>query len=214
MHVDHQHHGIVRRTAKRYWPRAAHGGWSTAIAGASAQWRAHRFLARAAPQARAATATAAITSQNDRRALLPNTGGRPGDRNGFRVDRLDLRVPVLDIIPLAPEVLRRPIESTQHLSIRYTKRSADAGIEASVGSRGDSYHNALAESLLGLYKAEVIHHNGPWKSLEHVECATLEWVSWFNTARLLEPIGYQPPPESATQYYATTNSDFAELVLK
>ena len=102
----------------------------------------------------------------------------------------------------------------QYLSIRYTERLAEAGIEPSVGSRGDSYDNALAESLIGLYKAEVIYKDGPWKSFEHVEYATLEWVSWFNTQRLLEPIGYLPPAEYEAQYYARTNSDLAELVLK
>jgi putative transposase len=102
----------------------------------------------------------------------------------------------------------------QYLSIRYSERLADAGIEPSVGSRGDSYDNALAESIIGLYKAEVIYKDGPWKSCDHVEYATLEWVSWFNTQRLLEPIGYLPPVEYEAQYYARTNSDLAELILK
>jgi transposase InsO family protein len=86
-------------------------------------------------------------------------------------------------------MLRRPIEFTQYLSIRYTERLAEAGIEPSVGSRGDSYDNALAESVIGLFKTEVIRRRGPWRQLEDVEFATLEWVAWWNTRRLLEPIG-------------------------
>lgn len=101
----------------------------------------------------------------------------------------------------------------QYLSIRYTERLSEAGIASSVGSNGDSYDNALAESLIGLYKTEVIRRDGPWKSLEHVEFATLEWVHWFNTVRLLEPLGYLPPAEYEAQYH-TANSDIAELVLK
>ena len=97
-------------------------------------------------------------------------------------------------------MLRRPIESTQYLSIRYTERLADAGIEASVGSIGDSYDNALAETINGLYKAEVIRPNGPWRSIEEVEFATLEWVDWFNNRRLLEPIGNVPPAEFEAMY--------------
>ena len=90
----------------------------------------------------------------------------------------------------------------QYLSIRYTERLEDAGIETSVGSRGDAYDNAMAESVIGLYKAEVIRHEGPWKGLEEVEFATLEWVDWFNNTRLLEPIGYVPPAEFEQAYYA------------
>ena len=89
----------------------------------------------------------------------------------------------------------------QYLSVRYTERLAEAGIAASVGSRGDSYDNALAESVIGLYKAEVIHHAGPWRVFEDVEYATLEWVAWFNTQRLLEPLGYLPPAEYEEQFY-------------
>lgn len=84
----------------------------------------------------------------------------------------------------------------QYVSIRYTERLAEAGIEPSVGSRGDSYDNALAETLNGLYKAEVIHRRDPWKTKASVELATLEWVSWFNHHRLLAPIGYIPPAEA------------------
>ncbi len=89
---------------------------------------------------------------------------------------------------------------TQYLSMRYTDRLTDAGIEPSVGSRGDSYDNALAESIIGLFKTEVIQRKGPWRRLEAVEFATLEWVDWFNTRRLLEPIGYVPPAEYEARY--------------
>lgn len=89
----------------------------------------------------------------------------------------------------------------QYLSVRYTERLAEAGIEASVGSRGDSYDNALAETINGLYKTEVIYRRGPWKNLEAVEYATLEWVDWFNHRRLLEPIGNVPPAELEAAYY-------------
>ena len=90
---------------------------------------------------------------------------------------------------------------TQYLSIRYTERLADAGIELSVGSRGDAYDNALAETVIGLFKTEVIRRRGPWRSLEAVEFAALDWVDWFNTRRLLEPIGYMPPAEYEARYY-------------
>jgi transposase InsO family protein len=90
---------------------------------------------------------------------------------------------------------------TQYLSIRYTERLADAGIELSVGSRGDAYDNALAETVIGLFKTEVIRRRGPWRSLEAVEFSTLEWVDWFNHRRLLEPIGYVPPAEYEARYY-------------
>lgn len=91
---------------------------------------------------------------------------------------------------------------SQYVSIKYTERLAEAGIEPSVGSVGDSYDNALAESINGLYKAEVIHRRGPWKNFEEVEFATLEWVDWFNHRRLLEPIGNIPPAEAEENYYA------------
>ncbi len=94
---------------------------------------------------------------------------------------------------------------TQYVSIRYTERLAEAGIEPSVGSVGDSYDNALAETINGLYKTEVIHRRGPWRSFEAVEMATLEWVDWFNNRRLLEPIGNIPPAEAEALYYAQTN---------
>jgi putative transposase len=92
-------------------------------------------------------------------------------------------------------------QGTQYLSMRYTDRLADAGIAPSVGSRGDAYDNALAESVIGLFKTEVIQRLGPWRHLDRVEFATLTWVDWFNTRRLLEPIGYVPPAEYEAQYY-------------
>ena len=91
----------------------------------------------------------------------------------------------------------------QYLSIRYTQRLAEAGIEPSVGSKGDSYDNALAESVIGLFKTEVIRRKGPWPGLEDVEFAMLEWVWWFNNQRLLEPIGYIPPVEYEKLFYDT-----------
>ncbi len=90
---------------------------------------------------------------------------------------------------------------SQYLSIRYSERLAEAGIEPSVGSRGDSYDNALAETINGLYKAELIHRRGPWKTRTSVEMATLEWVHWFNHHRLLESIGYIPPAEAEANYW-------------
>ncbi len=90
----------------------------------------------------------------------------------------------------------------QYVSIRYSERLAEAGIEPSVGSVGDSYDNALAETINGLYKAEVIHRRGPWRNFEAVEFAKLEWVDWFNNRRLLEPIGNVPPAEAEQRYYA------------
>lgn len=98
---------------------------------------------------------------------------------------------------------------SQYVSIRYTERLSEAGIEPSVGSRGDSYDNALAETINGLYKAELIHRRAPWKTREAVELATLEWVSWFNHHRLLEPIGYIPPAEAESNYHRQIASQSA-----
>jgi transposase InsO family protein len=89
----------------------------------------------------------------------------------------------------------------QYLSIRYTERLAEAGAVTSVGSVGDSYDNALAETIIGLYKAELIRRRGPWRGLDQVEYATLEWVDWFNHRRLLEPIGHVPPAEFEATYH-------------
>lgn len=121
---------------------------------------------------------------------------------------------VLDALEQAPHD-RRPTQrnglvhhsdrGVQYVSIRYTERLAEAGIEPSVGSVGDSYDNALAETINGLFKAEVIHRRGPWRHAEAVEFATLEWVDWFNRRRLLEPIGNIPPAEAEARYYEQLN---------
>ena len=130
---------------------------------------------------------------------------------GWRVSRTAHASFVLDALEQALHD-RRPVHrgglvhhsdrGSQYVSIKYTERLAEAGIEPSVGSVGDSYDNALAETINGLYKAEVIHRRGPWRSFEAVEFATLEWVDWFNNRRLLEPIGNIPPAEAEQQYYA------------
>lgn len=90
---------------------------------------------------------------------------------------------------------------SQYLSVRYTERLAEAGVESSVGGVGDSYDNAMAETINGLYKTEVIRRRGPWRDIDTVEYATLEWVDWSNHRRLLEPIGYVPPAEYDMAYY-------------
>ncbi len=104
--------------------------------------------------------------------------------------------------PVSGKLVHHSDRGSQYVSIKYSERLAEAGIEPSVGSVGDSYDNALAETINGLYKAEVIHRRGPWRSLEAVEFATLEWVDWFNNRRLLELIGDIPPAEAETNYYA------------
>jgi transposase InsO family protein len=105
----------------------------------------------------------------------------------------------------AKGVVHHSDRGCQYLSIRYTERLAEAGAEPSVGSVGDSYDNALAETIIGLYKTEIIHQRGPWRHLEAVEYATLEWVDWFNHRRLLEPIGNVPPAELELAYYRQQN---------
>ena len=103
-------------------------------------------------------------------------------------------------------MLRRPVESAQYLSIRYTERLADAGIDTSVGSVGDSYDNALSESIIGLFKTEVIKFLGPWKSVGQVEWETLKWVDWYNNTRLHSAIGYVTPQEAKEAFYETLNA--------
>jgi transposase InsO family protein len=102
----------------------------------------------------------------------------------------------------SPRLVHHSDRGVQYLSIRYTERLAEAGIEPSVGSKGDSYDNALAESVIGLFKTEVIRRRGPWKGIEDVEFATLTWVAWYNRSRLLEPLGYVPPVEFEEAYYS------------
>ena len=101
----------------------------------------------------------------------------------------------------SPRLIHHSDRGRQYLSIRYTTRLAAAGIEPSVGTTGDSYDNALAESIIGLFKTEVIRRRGPWRGLDDVEFATLTWVAWYNADRLLEPIGYVPPAEFERAFY-------------
>ena len=137
---------------------------------------------------------------------------------GWRVSRTPTAGFVLDALEQAIHQ-RRPVQDrlvhhsdrgSQYLSIKYTERLAEAKIAPSVGSVGDSYDNALAETINGLFKAEVIHRCGPWRNFEAVEYATLEWVDWFNNRRLLEPIGNIPPAEAEVNFYAALErSDMA-----
>ncbi len=137
---------------------------------------------------------------------------------GWRVSRSMQAGFVLDALEQALHA-RRPVQSdglihhsdrgSQYVSIKYTERLAEAGIEPSVGTVGDSYDNALAETIIGLFKTEVIHRCGPWRSYDAVEMATLEWVDWFNNRRLLEPIGNIPPAEAEARFYA----QFEELAM-
>jgi putative transposase len=119
---------------------------------------------------------------------------------GFVLDALEQALH--DRKPVSGGLVHHSDRGVQYVSIKYTERLAEAGLVPSVGSVGDSYDNALAETINGLYKAEVIHRRGPWRSLEVVEYATLEWVDWFNNRRLLEPIGHVPPAEAEAAYYA------------
>ncbi len=122
--------------------------------------------------------------------------------NSLRSDlALDALEQALHSRPVTDELVHHSDRGVQYLSIRYTERLAEAGIERSVGSVGDSYDNALAESINGLFKAEVIRRLGPWRNIEAVEFATLNWVDWFNNRRLLEPLGYVPPAEFEEAYF-------------
>jgi transposase InsO family protein len=127
---------------------------------------------------------------------------------GWRVARSMTTSLVLDALEQAIWARQTPKglihhsdRGSQYLSIRYSERLADVGAQPSVGSTGDSYDNALAETVIGLFKTEVIRHRGPWKNIDAVEYATLEWVDWFNHRRLLRPIGDVPPAELETAYY-------------
>jgi putative transposase len=106
-------------------------------------------------------------------------------------------------------VLRRLLESAQYTSIAFTDRLTEAGIDASVGSVGDAFDNALAETVIGLFKTELIKPRGPWRTVEHVEAATLHYVHWFNHHRLLEVNGDIPPTELEQAYYRQ-HTDLAE----
>jgi transposase InsO family protein len=132
---------------------------------------------------------------------------------GWRVSsslRTDLALDALEQAlharPDTDQLVHHSDRGGQYLSIRYTERLAEAGIETSVGSVGDSYDNALAETVIGLYKTEVIRKKGPWRHLEAVEFETLDWVDWFNNRRLLEPIGDIPPAEYEEMYYQSQNA--------
>jgi transposase InsO family protein len=127
---------------------------------------------------------------------------------GWRVStslRTDLALDALEqavhLRPNDDRLVHHSDRGVQYLSIRYTERLAEAGIESSVGTVGDSYDNALAESVIGLYKTELIRPGGPWRNAEQVELATLTWIDWFNNRRLLEPIGHVPPAEHEAAYY-------------
>ena len=130
---------------------------------------------------------------------------------GWRVSdslRTDLALDALEqalyarVVDPHDALVHHGVRGSQYLSIRYTERLAEAGIEQSVGSVGDSY--AVAESIIGLYKTEVIRPRGPWRGLEAVEFATLDWVDWFNNRRILAPIGDRPPAEAEAAYYRQT----------
>jgi len=132
---------------------------------------------------------------------------------GWRVSKslrsdlaLDALEQALHARPTTEGLVHHSDRGSQYLSIRYSDRLAEAGIEPSVGSVGDSYDNALAETINGLYKTEVIHRRGPWRSIEAVEFATLEWVDWFNNKRLLGSIGFVSPAEFESAYYQSNSS--------
>jgi putative transposase len=127
---------------------------------------------------------------------------------GWRVSRsmqtdlvLDALEQALHARQVGEGLIHHSDRGSQYLGIRYSERLKDAGVEASVGTTGDSYDNAMAETIIGLFKTEVIHARGPWRSLDAVEYATLEWVEWFNNRRLLKPIGHVPPAEFEAEYY-------------
>jgi transposase InsO family protein len=139
---------------------------------------------------------------------------------GWRVSRslrsdlaLDALEQALHARPDTDQLVHHSDRGVQYVSIRYSQRLAEAGIEPSVGSVGDSYDNALAETINGLFKAEVIWPNGPWRTIEEVEFATLEWVDWFNNRRLLSSIGDIPPAEFEAMYYEAQESSTKEAGL-
>jgi putative transposase len=134
--------------------------------------------------------------------------------NSLRSDlALDALEQALHARPDLDQLVHHSDRGVQYLSIRYTERLAEAGIECSVGSKGDSYDNALAETIIGLFKTEVIHRNGPWRSLEEVEFAALEWVDWFNNRRLFGPLGNMPPVEFEALYDEARQSQTTEVGL-
>jgi len=122
---------------------------------------------------------------------------------------LDALEQALHARPGADGLVHHSDRGVQYLSIRYTERLAEAGIERSVGSVGDSYDNALAESVIGLFKTELIRRRGPWRNIDAVEYAVLAWVDWFNNRRLLEPLDYVPPSEYEAAYYRAQSTPVA-----
>ena len=143
----------------------------------------------------------AIADQNNLRCSLRATGGRPGDRIGGLPVITAIQPAFRPLSHLSIEVLRRPVEPGQYTSIAFTIRLAEVGIDASVGSVGDAYDNALAESVIGLFKTELIKSRGPWRTVEQVEIASLELVDWFNHRRLFEACGDIPPAELEAAHY-------------
>jgi len=133
-------------------------------------------------------------------------------RSDLALDALEQALYERPLSQTAP-LVHHSDRGVQYLSIRYTERLAAAGIEPSVGSTGDSYDNALAETVIGLFKAEEIYRRGPWKGLEDVEFATLEWVAWYNGSRLLEPLGYVPPAEFEQAYHDRQTAQVGMAVL-
>jgi len=139
---------------------------------------------------------------------------------GWRVSRTMQTDFVLDALeqalfdrqPVANDLIHHSDRGSQYVSIRYTERLDQAGVKPSVGSKGDSYDNALAETINGLYKAELIHRRGPWKNRESVELATLQWVHWFNHIRLLKTIGGIPPAEAEANYWQQLESNLESAV--
>ena len=150
-----------------------------------------------------AGAASVRTSQSAPRWRMRTSARRSRSRR--RSTRSSRSVAEKSTPPESPLDKQKGVRGSQYVSIKYTERLAEAGIEPSVGSVGDSYDNALAETINGLYKAEVIHRRGPWRNFEAVEFATLEWVDWFNNRRLLEPIGFIPPAEAEERYFAMLN---------
>ena len=129
--------------------------------------------------------------------------GAPGEAS-VEIDALDQALYARGV-GKDDDLIHHSDRGAQYVSIRYTERLAEAGIEPSVGSVGDSYDNALAETIIGLYKTEVIRRRGPWRNVEAVEFATLAWVDWFNNHRLLERLGDVPPAEYEAAYYHPVN---------
>ena len=134
-------------------------------------------------------------------------------RSDLALDALDALEQALHARPDIEQLIHRSDRGVQYVSIRYSERLAQAGIEPSVGSVGDSYDDALAETINGLFEIEVIWPNGPWRTIDEVEFATLEWVDWFNNRRLLSSIGDVPPAEFEAMYYARQKGSAMEAGL-